>query len=97
MPETKKAAIYLRTQRQRPGDEELDRLGELRDFALLAGYEITATETACDPYGTEEVQLPAEYERVRQSLIDGEIDVIVLWHADRDIPDTITREDIMRR
>jgi hypothetical protein len=65
----------------------------LRLYALECGYTVDAVITAHDPEDAEHP--PVAYQLIRRALKDGDVDVIVLWHRDLDIPDALTRADII--
>jgi predicted RecB family nuclease len=97
MSEKKKALIYLRTERSRLSDEELEKLFQLHSYAQHEDFIIAGAEITVAPFDDEETELPAEYQQARQELLDEKIDTILLWHEDSGTPDTLVRDDITWR
>lgn len=87
-----RAAVYVRHDRPELTSDDLSRLFRLRAYTKECGYTVDAVITAHDPDGAEHP--PVAYQLIRRALLDEDLDVIVLWHRDLDVPDTLTRADI---
>jgi hypothetical protein len=88
----KRAVIYVAHPQPDLDGEDLFHRTRLRLYALECGYTVDAVITAHDPDGAEHP--PVAFQLVRRALKDEDIDVIVLWHRDLNVPDTLTRADL---
>ncbi|MFI0967128.1 hypothetical protein ACH4S8_37940 [Streptomyces sp. NPDC021080] len=91
-PDAPVAAVYLRHLAPILTSDDLSRLFRLRAYAQECGYAVDAAVTAHDPEGS--VFPPVTYQLLRRALQDEDIDAIVLWHDDLDVPDILARADI---
>jgi hypothetical protein len=86
------ALIYLRMQTPVMTGEDLARLAVLRQYAVDTGYDIVEAWPVFDPF--DSVDPAKQWYDAQQDLADNRFDVIVLWHEDNGMPDTLTRDDL---
>lgn len=91
-PTPKRAVVYLAHPEPNLDGDDLYRRTRLRIYAMECGYQVDAVITAHDPANADEP--PIAYQLIRRALRDEDVDVIVLWNTDLDVPDTLTRADL---
>lgn len=86
------ALVYLSTSTPVITGHDLGRLVRMHAYAKGNHYTVSEVRIVCDSH--DAATEPAEWIASCQDLRNGRFDVIVLWHADLDVPDDLTRKDI---
>jgi hypothetical protein len=87
-----RAVIYVSHPQPDLDGDDLYRRTRLRLYAQECGYTVDAVITAHDPEDAEHP--PVAFQLIRRALMDEDVDVIVLWHRDLNVPDTLVRDDL---